>query len=830
MMNNRRRTLAAWLLALSLVVAASVLIHAEQYAGEIYASSDARAVEAFKVVGDQMLAKGEYPLWNPYVFMGMPSFASLAYTPWVYPLDRPITVLTKGLHLVPMTWLLVHVVLLGVGTLGYLRWRGQSWAASIAAACAMMATPKIVAWSAYGHGTKVMSVAWMPWVLWMLEGTLRRRSWAWGLGLAAVLGTALLRAHVQITYYMAIAGFFWFCFLGLPEWKREGWARALPRRGGWLAVVLVLALAVSMALFLPVLEYQAHSVRGAASTGGGVGFDYATNWSLSFSELPTLWWPTAAGYGKASYVGSMPFTDYPNYIGLPVLLLAGIALMLRRDRWTWMLLALALFATLASLGRHFFLYRVLFEALPGFNKFRVPVMILVLQNYALLLLAAAGLDLLVQKLASKERPAWLGRGLLLPLAGVGVLFLILGSVGSGFLAEQSVSRWTAMRPGVPFEALRAAADLARNDALRLGLLFLAAGATAVAYSRGRFPGLALASVLGLFLFVDLFSVGRPIIHPESYLMSPARDASGRVVAVPATPVIRELAVVREYVAATGAIEFLKSQGVATRVWPLGALAGENLYAAHDVTSLGGYHPAKLKVYEDLRERLYPREGSPEFRLVDLLGAGWVHVASPLDLQTLEALAQRGLPLEERFRGDGGVVYQHLAAGPRAWLVGEFELEKPGVDTSRQEPGSEILQRVLSPRFDPRRRVILSAEPSPVPQPGAVGDVRVVEESDQRIVFETQSSADAVAVFADVYYPDWKVRVDGEEAPLLRADHALRAVAVAAGTHRVEFEYLDASYRTGKLLSRLAWGVIFLGLGITAFLARREATRGLQSST
>ena len=125
----------------------------------------------------------------------------------------------------------------------------------------------------------------------------------------------------------------------------------------------------------------------------------------------------------------MPFTDYPNYMGLPILMLAAVAVALRRDRWSWMLVTIIVLSTLVALGRHGPLYRIFYEVLPGFSKFRVPVMILILQQYSLVLLAAAGMDALAKTVVKpkQERPTWLGLPLLVAVAATGLILLLVGT-------------------------------------------------------------------------------------------------------------------------------------------------------------------------------------------------------------------------------------------------------------------------------------------------------------------------------------------------------------------------------------------------------------------
>jgi hypothetical protein len=281
--------------------------------------------------------------------------------------------------------------------------------------------------------------------------------------------------------------------------------------------------------------------------------------------------------------------------------------------------------------------------------------------------------------------------------------------------------------------------------------------------------------------------------------------------------IRDQSFVHSYVASNGALDFLKKQGSFPRVWPLGGYQMENMYAAQGIVSLAGYHAAKLRTYEEIRAHLYPRKGLPALKLVDLLAAGWVHVPDVLPDPTVRALAQHGLSLVQMYEGDGGVVYRNDSAGPRAWIVDRFQLERTGANTSRAEPDTTVLDRVLAADFDPARDVILAENPDPAPESGASGEVRRLEEHPQRIVFQARSDRPSLAVFADVYYPDWDAKIDGKTAKVLRADYALRALALPPGDHRIEFFYRDQAFRTGRLLHRIA--LVILILAAAALLLR-----------
>ena len=143
-------------IAVATLAVATVFVHPEiALQGKVYSSSDSQAAAAFQRAGDDALEAGEFPHWNPFVFGGMPSYGSLAYNPRTYPLTGPIKLLREGFGLPPMTWLLVHYLVAALGVTGWLRWRCVPWPAAIAGGVLVLALPKMSAWGAYGHGTKL---------------------------------------------------------------------------------------------------------------------------------------------------------------------------------------------------------------------------------------------------------------------------------------------------------------------------------------------------------------------------------------------------------------------------------------------------------------------------------------------------------------------------------------------------------------------------------------------------------------------------------------------------------------------------------------------------
>ena len=659
-----------WLLVgavLWLVLA--LLYPGPMFRGEVLASGDAANADAFTVAGDRSLADGHYPLWNPYLFAGMPTFGSATYARFVYPPSLVLDTMQRHLGAAPLTWMLAHLLFGGLGMAWLLsRWKlplplllfgGITW----------LLLPKVVAWGVHGHGSKLGAAMYLPWIV----------GWAWrvldGRGARAVamtgllLGLQLLRGHPQITYYTLLAvGWLalWNALWPLDEAAARIGRAVRWRRVGLLAGGLAIGFLIGAVLLVPVQQYAGISIRGQdTGGGGGVGLDYATGWSLAPLELPTFVLPAVAGFGKATYLGLMPFNDYPNYFGLLLLALAASAWRPQTRSLVAALGVMALLAVLVSFGDHGFgLYELLYRVLPFFNKFRIPSMILVLVGFAAIVLAARGLE------AWRGGAVPPGRPLLLPsVLGLVGLAMLLGGAASlakgghqDFLTSLSAR---AGRPAPPI-LLDEAWLLHRASLIRGGLVLLAA-ASALWYgvrSEG-FRRRGLVWVLAALVAVDLAGVDRLIVHPEAGLQEVARDATGRAVLAPATAPGHRPA--DQGLPPGPAAEELRTFVGHDRVWPLGTHGARNTWMADGVRSLGGYHPAKLAAYEQIRRRLYG--DPPAGRLANWLGAGVVAYDQAFTAGDLDYLAAQGVQLDPQpLRPGRPAFYRNLSALPRARLV------------------------------------------------------------------------------------------------------------------------------------------------------------------
>jgi hypothetical protein len=809
-----------WLAPLVVLLLVAVMFPEPLLQGRIYGSADTAASEAFRQVGDAAREAGEYPLWNPYIFGGMPSFGSLAYTVGVYPPTVAFETL-QDLGAPPLTWLLGHLLFGGLGMWWLLgRWR-LPWAARLVGCVGWLWFARVVAWGVHGHGSKLGAAMFMPWLLglaWeiLVRGRLRAVATA-----SLLLGLQFLRGHVQISYYtLLVLGLVtvWSVIRPLGD-AAPALLTARLRRAGLMALVLVFGFAMGAALLLPVHDYAAMSTRGAggASGAGGSAFDYATAWSLAPEDLAAVLVPTAAGFGKATYLGRMPFTDYPNYLGPLLLLLAGLGWFTGRRQLTIMLLVTAMLATAVAMGRFSpGIYQLLYEVLPYFDKFRVPSMVMVVPALCVAVLAALG----SAAVADPERlTATVLRRVALATLAVGGIWLLVGV--TGIIDGPYRSRLAALAVTSGKQAASVivdeAASLHRAFVVRQGLLLLAAGgALLLGTRRPAFRAMGMVPVLALLVAVDLGGVARLVTHPERSLMEVVRapDGGGRL--APATRLVRPWAGPAKVQVPADLAGRLQEMVGHDRLLPLGPDINSNAYMTVGVRSLGGYHPAKPAWGEAVRQRLFT--SMPAGHLARWLSAAAVTFPGVLRPEQRSALAEAGLDLAtDGVPAGGTMVYPVRNKLPRARLMDAWlpTTELPGGDDVES-----FLDAVAVGRHDPAAAVVLDRTPDPLPErsSGPLPPPVFVRDGLNEVVLAVDASRPALLLLADPWAEGWRVEIDGRPADLLRADLSLRAVALPAGAEEVRFVYRDPAVSRGMSLAVAG----IMGAMIVFFLAwRRE---------
>lgn len=792
-------TAAAALLA---ALAVLVFFHPLVF-GKVFLSPDSVAPAGFsKIAMDALRERGVYALWNPFQFLGMPSFGSLAFVPYVYPLDPVFGFLNTALRFPDLTWLLAHYLMLAVSMVLLLRAYEAGADAALIGAVAFALTPNLVAVGAFGHGSQIMTAAWLPVLFLLYDRFARRGSWLALAAFAFAAAFQLLRSHVQIVFYSWLALGLYALFLAIAA-ARAGRGAEAARAVVGLAIGIGLGFGMSTFLYLPVHEYAKQSIRSAGA-GAGAGFEYATSWSFHPQEMLTFLIPSMFGFGGRTYWGTMPFTDYPNYMGIIPLALAVIGAVRARGAWRGYWIALAAVSLLIAFGKHFRpLYELLYDHLPYFNKFRVPVMILVLLQFAVAVLAALGLESALRGeepagsrsgAASAAPPArgpakgagkkkrddapdagsrWI-RWAVLSGAGALAAVVALQLFGASIVAAAVKAR-DYMTPAIAQQAL----DLATADALKSGILLAAAFFVLALHARGRLSRLAAALLVVGLTAVDLWGIDRKIMDPQ--IGSPAEYEQNFV--------------------ETPEVAFLRRDSTEFRVLPL--RWDDTRLSAFGVASIMGYHPAKPRLYQAFMDTV----GLPNLRIVRLLNIKYVLTDGYYPDTTTEMTLRHDGPVK---------VYEVRGTAPRAYMVHQLQ-------PVRDE--SAALATVRTSGFIGPGQKAVWADPPPYPTlrvPFEPDSVRRLRYDFNEAEYLVRTAAPGLLVQVDQYDPDWTATIDGKPAPIHRVNYLMRGIVVPEGVHRVRLRYRPAALEAGIRISLASAAAALVLAAVGIVLRRRRA--------
>ncbi|MCH7521047.1 MAG: YfhO family protein [Candidatus Marinimicrobia bacterium] len=785
-----------WVLALLVLVGVGfVLYYQPLFRSYIFAGPDTMAPAA---IGAGLRAleetSGELPLWQPWIFSGMPTLHAFTNISRLY-LPNIIVDIQRSFGL-PVFWsYFQHMIFSGLGCFLLLRRIGVSSAASLLGGSGFMLMPYANTMLVHGHGSQMMTLAYLPWVIWGLFRLYEKTTLTSAALLALLVGFQLQRGHAQIAYYTLLLVGFFFLIMAVRSWRDPG----RDSRQSWrftllFVAALIVGFGLATSLFIPVMNYTPFSIRGG-QVGGGTGLEYATQWSFSFGETMTFLLPSFYGFGGTTYWGGMPFTDYPNYMGILLFVLAIGAVALKRSWLTWTLAAAGVLAYLLSLGHNFFLYKIFYNYFPYFNKFRVPSMVLVLTQFSVAVLAGLGLDALLDRLTAlkAERAR---RDLVRAAVVVGVLFLL-------FLAAAS---WLGFPPtrGVPPQ-LAPQIDSLRRAMIRIDavwFLAIAGGAIGALYAwrQGRVSRIWLVGGLVALSIVDLGRIDRLIIQPP-------KESLRNTVMQPA-------AYVRRYLNRDQVADFLGKDPGPFRILPLGRLQNDNRWAALELESLSGYHPAKLANYNRFMQATgILSDRIPPSGVLRMLNVKYLVGLSRLNDTRFKEPFVAQIYTGGRYLPAG--VFEFTAFLDRAWFPARVEAKGTSGD---------ILDRVMAPDYNPVETVYVLGEGTGKTLQGGSGRILEGAWQPSHIYLKVTANDSALLVLSEIYYPGgWKARIGGEPTPIHEVNTILRGVMVPAGTHEVTLDFEPPDVRLGQRISRLALLLIVLGFvpeAVTKLRGRR----------
>lgn len=725
-------------------------------------------------------AKKEFhytPLWANNVFSGMPA-QLVSLRP---PFEQPARYIIEGLAKI-FQWQAIYYLLGALGMLLLMRFWNVTIFASLFASFAFIWWPHFMGHLEAGHNSKLQTIMCIPLVLYLFLQLLKKANVLNFTLFTIAFSIAVRAGHYQIVFYLAIAlGFFGFVHIAKMILDKKA-AAAFLRLG---LVLAGFALGVSMSAFhsLQVQEYSKYSIRGGTGEKGskGLDFDYATQWSLHPGEvynfiIPRFWGghtsqiyagdavPQLKGKTIPGYWGHMPFTSTTDYLGVVAVLFAVFGIVLGwKNTHVKILVGLLIFSLVLAFGRHFpFLYKLFFNAMPFFNKFRVPTMIVVLVMFTNAALAGIGLNILLTKIKDFNQSKLLK--IVIIVCSIFILLAVIPLMLRQSLPFATPSEIAQYGKETLAPYMQARFDLLKGDAIRMLAFVAIIFGLIIAYIKNWLSKWIFAGAAIIFLLLDLLPIDKRYmqqLYPKSDLDS--------------------------YFIETRLDQFLKNDPEIFRIYPLGELSGQAHWSYY-FQSIEGYHPAKLRIYQDIREFCLLNGTAPGFNnnpqipinwnIVNMLNTKYVLARGNIVHQNLEPVYQD--------QSQNIIVYKNRMAFSRAFCVGQTELI-----TDMQER----FKRINQASFKPDSVALMEKElHQPVFSPSD-WNTQITRYEPNYIDVNVSSDKQTLLVLSEIYYPvGWKAFINNQEAEIYKVNHILRAVVVPEGESKIEFRLEPSSLK------------------------------------
>ena len=724
------------------------------------------------------IRSGAWPWWNPWIRNGLPFYANpqigLFYPP------------TLLFYLLPTSlafnWnVILHAVVMATGFYCWLRRTGRSPGASAAGALA-------IAWGGFAlsmtiYLNNLQAMAWIGWTWWAWERWLAARSPRWLALTSGGFALEFLAGEPQIAIVTAAVALL-MAWTGRPDAGRF--------RAGWAAPVLALGAAAAGAMIvtavqlLPTIELFLQSQRSLGlSSGESLG------WSLPPAQLYSLVLPRYfAGPSGLFDFRRIPGVEQPwvftSYLGVVAVALAAAGIVAARKRSALVWAGAAVAGILLALGEHNPLVSALVDAVPALRAFRYPEKFLILPAIAVPVLAATGIDGLLERRSARAAAMWTAAALA-ALAGLAWGGIAAGAVERLFAEGQDADRLSGI------------VDAFAQGFRHVLVFSLLAALLLAAARRVSFP--VLAGCLALLALADVATVNTqvaPVAAADLFAEQPA------VLEGLPMDTLRTRARIRTSPLGEAAGIAFTMRGIASgthQYYQIRAMGG-NLAMAHGVLAQDGAEPFPPRTddAEDAILRQLPRVH--QVRYLRLQSTAWL-IERPMEAEGLVPDA----PIEEL----GLVRYRLADPLPRAYLVDRVEVDPDSV---------AVLNRFVAGGEDPHR-IAYVAEGRPLRGPGTAGAGRIrwLEGNNHSVRLEVDAPAPALLVLTDSWYPGWTATVDGRSTPIARVNWRFRGVYLEPGAHLVRFDYRPRGIVAGAAVS--AVGLLAL-VGLVIAGGRRGA--------
>ena len=788
---------SAYAVALVLFVVVACIYCSPYLEGKVIQSGDSTsAAAAVQEVVQYSKATGDHSFWTGSMFSGMPNYqiggGHYEANDWLKPFRK---IMLKGHSSTPWIFIIFFVCF-------YAMMRAfniNKWLSIVGALATGFSSYFFIIVQA-GHNTKTSSIALISVVVGGFYLIFRKR---YGLGVVlTMLFTAVgFGPHPQMSYYL-------FMMIGL-FYLAELCIHVKEKRYKDLLIGSLLffgsfgvGLGTGSSTIFANQEYAEQTMRGghsdlakvddAQNKTKGLDLDYATQWSYGIDESLSFLIPGVMGgastydVGTDSelfktlvkqgvprnsaaqfcanvplYWGDQPFTAGNVYMGAIVCFLFVLGLLVVRGPYKWAILAATLFSVFLAWGHNFMpLTEFFFKYFPMYSKFRAVSSILIVAEVAMPLLGFLAIKELMDGTLSRDKAL---KNIYIAAGITGGLCLFIALFGGAVFDFQAPgdAAFANQLPGFAYQGILAEREaLMKSDAWRSFLFILLAAATLWVFAYGKLKWGYMVAILGVLVMADMWPVNKRYFNDDSFISKKNNEAVFQM-----QPYEQQI---------------LQDKDPHFRVMNLAANTFNDARTSYYLKSIGGYHAAKLRRYQDLIDQ---------------------HI-SKMNMNVIGMLNAKYIIVPEKKSGQPQVQRNPYAMG-NAWFVDTLQV----VNTANEE--SNALNHI-----DLHTTAVLDKEFASyvtdfTPERDPESVVRLTKYTPRYIDYEYATSKPGTIVFSEIYYPyGWKATIDGEPVDHYRVNYMLRALNVPAGKHTIHFEFAPDSVKKGDTLAMVCIFIMY----------------------
>ena len=656
-----------------------------------------------------------------------------------------------------------------------------------------------------GHNSKAVAMAYMAPVIAGIILTYKGK-YLWGAVLTAIALALEIRAgHIQITYYLFIIVLIFVIAEFIETIKNKKYPEFF-KASGILVCAAILAILTSTTTLYANYEFGKETMRGkpvlTENTGNqtrGLDRDYVTQWSYGIGETWSLMIPNVKGGASAyigndnpalenadprlrsmiaqnnAYWGDQPGTSGPVYVGAIVCFFFVLGLFVVKGKIKWVLLIATILSILLSWGKNFMGFTDFFlDYFPMYNKFRAVSMTLVIAEVCMPILAFLALAEVIRNpecLKKNKIYLYVSFGL---TAGLCLLFYIIPDVFFNFLSQGEASQFAQLGAGKDgaiyqtfaneLEKVRMA--IFKSDAIRSFLFITVAAIILLINVNGKLKNNAMFVMLAALVVLDMFPINKRYLNNDNFIDSRRFE--------------------KPFVMSEIDKQILQDNSLNYRVMDLTKNTFNDASTSYFHKSIGGYHGAKLRRYQDIINRYL----------------GGNSVGNDGFWNVLNMLNTKYLIYPQ---GNKPVANINPDAFGNAWIVSDIKwVTTPNEEIAAVENTDVKTTAIVNDEF---RNVIGDFKPS-----NSLGTIKLDSYKPNELVYSFNSSKDELVVFSEIWTSKgWTLWIDGKESPLIRADYILRAAVIPAGNHEIMMRYEPKIWKVGNTIQFISSLILILGL-------------------